>query len=182
MTLNILTRLQKIRRSQLWLLGVLASILVTEIVVSIVELVMKGSITDDYLLTGLIASVISAGIVLGIIGYLLDSLGVLQQNNSRLNLLVAELNDAREQLIYSERRFRQLFEDSAEAMLLIEERQFVDCNSAALKLLGMQVADEILNRHPCKISPAYQPDGRSSIEKADEMSKPMVNLCWWKWC
>jgi PAS domain S-box-containing protein len=169
MTLNILTRLQKIRRSQLWLLGVLASILVTEIVVSIVELVMKGSITDDYLLTGLIASVISAGIVLGIIGYLLDSLGVLQQNNSRLNLLVAELNDAREQLIYSERRFRQLFEDSAEAMLLIEERQFVDCNSAALKLLGMQVADEILNRHPCKISPAYQPDGRSSIEKADEM-------------
>ena len=169
MALNLLTRLQNISRLQLWLMGVIAAILLTEIIVSIVELVIKGSITTDYLLTGFIASVITAGMVLGLIGYLLDSLGVLQQNNSRLNVLVAELNDARERLVHSERRFRQLFEDSAEAMLLIEEQRFVDCNAAALRLLGMRTEDEILNCHPCKISPPFQPDGASSTEKADEM-------------
>lgn len=76
---------------------------------------------------------------------------------------------AEDALRTSEERFRSLFEDSADAYLLIEENRFADCNRAALEMLKMASKEEILNMHPSDISPEHQPDGRRSDEKAEEM-------------
>jgi PAS domain S-box-containing protein len=69
----------------------------------------------------------------------------------------------------SEEKFHRLFEDAADPVLLLKDGQFVDCNTATLKLLGYGAKEEFLNRRPGEISPPCQPDGRTSVEKSAEM-------------
>jgi len=80
-----------------------------------------------------------------------------------------DLIDAKRETEISERKFRELFEKSGDSILILENRKFVDCNSATIKLLDYSNKEEFLNTHPSKISPLYQPDGRLSYEKAEEM-------------
>lgn len=54
-------------------------------------------------------------------------------------------------------------------MLLIDGDRFIDFNPATLKMLGYQDREELMARHPSSFSPPYQPDGRASKEKANEM-------------
>lgn len=68
-----------------------------------------------------------------------------------------------------EKKYRIFFENSADAMLIIEDGIFVDCNVATVEMLGYEKKEEIINSPPFKLSPECQPDGRSSIEKAEEM-------------
>lgn len=62
-----------------------------------------------------------------------------------------------------------LFQKSADGVLLIENRQFIDCNDAIVIMMKYEHKDDLLQTHPADISPARQPDGRMSLEKADEM-------------
>jgi len=71
----------------------------------------------------------------------------------------------------SELKYRTFFENSADAMLMIEEGQFVDCNDATVAMLGYDWKEDLLHTHPSKLSPEFQPDGRPSAEKADEMMR-----------
>ncbi|PAW76975.1 MAG: hypothetical protein B9S32_12790 [Verrucomicrobia bacterium Tous-C9LFEB] len=74
-----------------------------------------------------------------------------------------------EKLRESETRFRKLFEDSAEAILILEDGVFVDCNRAAFAILGVTDPERIRHISPQSLSPEFQPDGRRSDEKAAEM-------------
>ena len=65
--------------------------------------------------------------------------------------------------------YRELFERSADPILIIEGGRFVDCNLATMIMLGYADRDEVLGAHPSELSPPTQPDGRDSIEKAAEM-------------
>lgn len=76
---------------------------------------------------------------------------------------------AKENVEVSEKKFRELYEKSGDAILIIENGKFVDCNKAAVDLVSYGNKTEFLNIHPSKLSPAKQPDGRKSDEKADEM-------------
>lgn len=71
----------------------------------------------------------------------------------------------------SESRFRLLFERTADALLLLDARAglFIDCNQAAADMLRCADKKEMLSLHPSKLSPPFQPDGRASFEKAEEM-------------
>ncbi|MCF7954432.1 MAG: PAS domain S-box protein [Phycisphaerae bacterium] len=69
----------------------------------------------------------------------------------------------------SEKKYRTLFEQSADATLIIEGNKFIDCNQATVEMLGYPNEEDLLNTHPSDLSPEYQPDGKSSFEKADEM-------------
>lgn len=69
----------------------------------------------------------------------------------------------------SEEKFRSLFEQSADAYLILEDNLFVDCNQATVDLLRASSKEEVLSLHPSQISPEMQPDGRPSGGKADEM-------------
>jgi len=65
--------------------------------------------------------------------------------------------------------YRELFERSADAILIIEDGRFVDCNQATVEMLHAPAKGDLLRTHPSELSPPTQPDGRQSYEKANEM-------------
>ena len=69
----------------------------------------------------------------------------------------------------SEKKFKDLFKKSSDALLIIKNSIFTDCNDATCKMLGYSSKNEFLNVHPSKLSPIVQPDGKNSFEKAEEM-------------
>jgi diguanylate cyclase len=73
---------------------------------------------------------------------------------------------SKEMLQNSENKYRVLFEDSAEANWLMDEKGFLDCNSAALKMFGYPAGAIML--HPADISPPNQPDGMNSRAAAEK--------------
>lgn len=68
-----------------------------------------------------------------------------------------------------DKKYRILFEKSKDAILIIENQFFTDCNQAALDMLGYESKSSLMDTHPSELSPRYQPDGRDSFEKAKEM-------------
>ena len=70
----------------------------------------------------------------------------------------------REQLKESEDVFRLLFEESGDAHLLIDEGRYIDCNEAALKIMGASDKSQIINLTPAETSAEKQPDGSISSE------------------
>ena len=82
-----------------------------------------------------------------------------------------ELHQAGAQIRKSEAKYRTFFENSVDAMLVIEDGKFVDCNAAAVAMLGYDHKEAVIHLPPSDLSPDRQPDGRSSVEKADEMMR-----------
>ena len=70
------------------------------------------------------------------------------------------------QLHRSETRYRLLAEGTQEAIALLQEGRFNDCNNAALALFGVANKDEFYGLTPWGLSPPYQPDGQSSEDAA----------------
>jgi PAS domain S-box-containing protein len=66
-------------------------------------------------------------------------------------------------LSQSEKLYRSLYESSADAFLLLDQKSgFVDCNDMALRLFGFNNRLALRNKHPHELSPPTQPDGESS--------------------
>ncbi|MBV6396104.1 MAG: hypothetical protein HFACDABA_01692 [Anaerolineales bacterium] len=82
---------------------------------------------------------------------------------------VTERKRAERSIRESEARFQTLFEHSADAYLILDGNIFVDCNQATVDMLGARTKEEVLSTHPSQLSPEFQPDGRPSAEKANEM-------------
>ena len=77
---------------------------------------------------------------------------------------VTERRRSAELLRNSEMKYRVLFEDSADACWLTDEKRVLDCNSAALEMFGFAVGEEM--PQPSELSPPLQPDGTRSSEAA----------------
>ncbi len=82
---------------------------------------------------------------------------------------VTELKKTEKSLKDSEEKYRILFEKSNDAILLIEDGNFVDCNMSAVKMFGYKTKKEFIAVHPSELSPEKQADGTISYEKANEM-------------
>jgi len=65
--------------------------------------------------------------------------------------------------------YHLLFENSQDAMLIIENEKFINCNQAAVKMMGYDNKQDMLLSHPSKLSPPTQSDGLNSFEKANTM-------------
>src|SRR4051812_322927 len=67
--------------------------------------------------------------------------------------------------------FESLFAQSAEAMWLYDPQTaaMVDCNQAAVKLIGAKNKEQLLRTRPEELSPPQQPDGSPSAEKSREI-------------
>ncbi len=69
----------------------------------------------------------------------------------------------------SDKTYRVLFEKSKDAILIIKNEQFIDCNQATLDMLGYKNKSKLLKTHPSELSPDFQSDGKESFTKAKEM-------------
>lgn len=97
-----------------------------------------------------------------------------ERSTHDLEAEIAEHRQTENALRASEQRFHDLFERSPDPCWLIQEHKFIDCNLAAINLLGYPSRDTLLAAHPSELSPALQPDGRPSFEKAEEMMQIAV--------
>lgn len=88
---------------------------------------------------------------------------------SSANRMIRERNASEAALKQSEKKYRRLFEHSKDAILIIENGRYVDCNKATVDMLGYEHKDQFLGTHPADISPETQTDGQASSSKALEM-------------
>ncbi len=66
-------------------------------------------------------------------------------------------------------QYEEFFVRTADAILILDGETFVDCNQATVDMLRYHTKEELLQTHPSELSPEFQPDGRASFEKANEM-------------
>ena len=67
--------------------------------------------------------------------------------------------------------FKKIFDLSPDPILIIKDGLFIDCNDAAVSIMNCVNKKELFQVKPSDISPQLQPDGRDSLEKAQEILK-----------
>ena len=87
----------------------------------------------------------------------------IRDSNGRKLGAVIGMHDITERAA-AEEKFRVVFECSSDAHLLHGETGIVDCNNAALEMLGCRDKAQLLSLHPASLSPEFQPDGQRSME------------------
>ena len=94
-----------------------------------------------------------------------------------------ELQQWGEELRESEEKFRKVFESSNDAMMLLDENEFFDCNNATLRVFGCTTKEEFCGKHPSKVSPPKQADGKDSRKAADERINKAFRKgsCFFEW-
>ncbi len=69
----------------------------------------------------------------------------------------------------AEERFRLVFENASDGLLISDASGVVDCNPAALEMLGLTDKSALVGRRPSEFSPERQPDGTLSDEKSRQL-------------
>jgi len=75
----------------------------------------------------------------------------------------------------SEKKYRDIFEKSTDAVLIIKDNLFVDCNISTLTVFGYPNKECFDAIHPSVLSPEKQPDGNCSFEKSEEMMQIAID-------
>ena len=86
------------------------------------------------------------------------------QRTKAINLSEASTQALKE----SEEKFRSLFESTSDAVQLLDEKGFFDCNRATLALFGCTDAKQFCSLHPADLSPAKQPNDEDSATLANQ--------------
>ncbi len=81
---------------------------------------------------------------------------------------ISERKKVEASFLESEIKYKLLFEKSSDPVLIIsEENTFIDCNTAAIKILGFNNKESIIGTKPWSISPEFQDDNLPSTIKAE---------------
>ena len=64
-----------------------------------------------------------------------------------------------------------IFNKATDGISILKNGIFIDCNYATVNILQYKTKQDILNLTPSQLSPKLQPDGQSSLEKAQQMIK-----------
>ena len=88
---------------------------------------------------------------------------------------ITEKQKALASLIQSELKFKTLFESANDAIFLMKEDVFIDCNKKTAEIFKTS-RQKIIGQNPYLFSPDFQPDGNSSTSKAkDKIVKALNN-------
>ena len=79
---------------------------------------------------------------------------------------VTDRKRAEERLRENQEKYQTTFDASMDALMLLDEKGFFDCNKATLQLFGCKSVEDFTKYHPADLSPLTQPDGMSSMETA----------------
>lgn len=71
--------------------------------------------------------------------------------------------------VWLEGALRLVFDNSPDAILILNDGVLIDCNQAAVTMFGYSSKDQLLSLSASDLSPAKQPDGTTSDQKSDEM-------------
>lgn len=91
-----------------------------------------------------------------------------KQRTRELEAEITERQAVAAQLRLSEARYRLISEGTQDAISVLENGRFVDCNPAAVQLYGAASREEFCRHTPSSLSPEWQPNGRRSDELASE--------------
>ena len=68
----------------------------------------------------------------------------------------------------SEIKLRTLYESTSDAVMLLDEKGFIDCNRATLEMFGCATREEFCSKHPADLSSPTQPCGTDSFILANQ--------------
>jgi PAS domain S-box-containing protein len=74
---------------------------------------------------------------------------------------------AKKALSQSEAKFRTLYDSTSDAVMLLDDKSFLDCNRATLAIFGCATREEFCSKHPADLSPPEQPCGTDSMTLAN---------------
>jgi PAS domain S-box-containing protein len=87
---------------------------------------------------------------------------------------VTHQRQSEETIRESMERYRTLFETANDALFLMDGEKFIDCNKKTLEMFNC-TRTQIIGKPPYLFSPAKQPDGRESKEKALEKINAVID-------
>ena len=90
------------------------------------------------------------------------------EQSARLASLAIERKQAETDLIRSELKFHTLYDSISDAVLMLTEEKFFDCNKAAVKMYGCATREALCRYHPADLSPPQQLCGADSRALARE--------------
>ncbi len=82
---------------------------------------------------------------------------------------VTQITKVQKELSRQKEAFEKIFEHSSDGAFITKDGKFIDCNQAAVRMLGLSSKEQALDLSPSEISPQFQPDGRRSDEKYLEL-------------
>ncbi|HSM98142.1 MAG TPA: diguanylate cyclase [Gallionella sp.] len=91
-----------------------------------------------------------------------EDLRLFQDIAHRISDTLSSLISVR-QLRESEAKFRTLYDSTSDAVMLLGEHGFIDCNKATLAIFGCATLEEFCSKHPADYSPREQPCGTDSM-------------------
>ena len=80
---------------------------------------------------------------------------------------ITEHKQMEDALQRSETKFRTLYDSASDAVMLLSEKRFFDCNKATMVLFGCATLEEFCAYHPAELSPQKQPCGTDSMTLAN---------------
>lgn len=102
---------------------------------------------------------------------MLDSKTIINEKDELISLLQQELEhikNVEKARMGIDERYKILFESSNDAIMLLNDEGFFDCNPKTLEMFGLKSIDEFIKVHPAQLSPLVQPDGTDSYVSANE--------------
>jgi len=155
--MHIVQRLQKLTAVRLWLLSTFVSIVATEIIVCGMELLLKGELTYDYLLTGCLASLCVAAFVVAVLAFFLEQ----QRQAMRLVEEQSGTLSGQNDLLSQERQFLNEIINSLPGIFYVLDNQgrLARWNAEFEKVTGY-AAGELVQRHALDF---FEGSGRALI-------------------